>query len=197
MSSFVLALVGTAALAISVCCLIVLHLVPSGLHPGRDPVSCYGTTRYHLLYRVQVIASGICALCLVLALTMQPINLPGVGLLMLGCYGVARMSIAGFMMDVQGKRTPMGLTHIILAAVAFSTIAVAVGMLTSSLLSLPRWNDVSVFLTFAEYLTIIAAVLFIFVSVLPVLKRFTGLVERGIYLGALCWLGLVIIPLMR
>jgi hypothetical protein len=197
MSLFVFALVAMVALVICIGCLIVLHLVPSGLHPMRDPVSLYGTTRYSVLYRVQAIASGICALCLLLALTEQHIPLPSLGLLMLACYGIARIAIAAFMMDAHGKRTLTGSIHILLAAVAFTTIAVAVGMDTASLLLSPLWNGLSVFLSLAEYLTIISALLFLLVSLLPVLRPFTGLIERGIYLGALCWLALVIIPLIR
>jgi hypothetical protein len=185
------------ALVICIGCLLVLHLVPSGLYPVRDPVSLYGTTRYHLLYRVQVIASGICALCLVAALTERHLLLPLVGLLMLVCYGIARMAIAAFMMDAHGKRTPTGSMHILLAALAFATIAVAAGMLTPSLLSFSLWKNLSVFLSLAEYLTILSALLFLLVSLLPVLRPFYGLIERGIYVGALCWLALVIIPLLR
>lgn len=40
------------------------------------------------------------------------------------------------------------------------------------------------FLSLAEYLTIISALLFLLVRLLRVLRRFTGLIERGIYLGA-------------
>lgn len=196
MTSFVFALVGTVALVICIACLLLLHLVPSGLHPVRDPVSLYGTTRYHLLYRVQVIASGISALCLVAALTERHLPLPLVGLLMLACYGIARMAIAAFMMDAHAKRTRTGSLHILLAAIAFTTIAVAVGILTPSLLASPLWKDLSVFLSLAEYLTILSALLFLLISLLPVLRPFYGLIERGIYVGALCWLALVIIPLL-
>jgi len=105
--------------------------------------------------------------------------------------------IAAFMMDTHSKRTRTGSMHIILAAVAFTSIAIAVGMLTASLLSSALWNELGVFLTVAADLTIISAILFIVVSLIPALRRFIGLVERGIYLGALCWLGLVIIPLIR
>ena len=196
MSSFVFALVGTIALVICIGCLLILHFVPSGLHPARDPVSLYGTTRYHLLYRVQVIASGIAALCLVAALTERHLSLPLVGLLMLVCYAIARLAIAAFMMDAHGKRTPTGSMHILLAAVAFTTVAVATGILTPSLLSSSLWKDLSVFLSVAEYLTLLSALLFLLVSLLPVLRPFYGLIERGIYVGALCWLALVIIPLL-
>lgn len=142
MSSIVFAIVGTPALAVCVLCLSILHLVPSGVQPVRDPVSLYGTTRYHILYRVQARASGLCA-------------------------------------------------------VAFTAIAIAVGLLTGSLVTLTLWNELRVVLLIAEYLTIISAILFLFISLLSSLRRFTGLFERGIYLGALCWLGLTIIPLIH
>lgn len=197
LNSSVFAVVGTIALAVCVLCLIVLHLVPSGLYPVRDPVSLYGTTRYHLLYRVQAITSGICALCLLIALAEQQNDLPVFGLLMLGCYGISRILIAAFMMDAYGKHTRKGFIHIFLAAVAFTTIAIAVGFLTAPLVVLPFWSELRVFLLLAEYLTIISTILFFFISLISSLRRYTGLIERGIYLGALCWLGLAIIPLIH
>lgn len=197
MSSFLFAIVGTVALAATDFCLLALHLVPSGVNPVSNPVSLYGTTRFSKLYRVQAVASGICALCLLLALEARQSNLPQFGLVMLGCYGIARICIAAFMMDALGKRTSTGSIHIILAAVAFTGIAIAVGVLTTSLLSSPLWSELSVFLSLAEYLAIISALLFLLVSLFPTLRSFTGLTERGIYLGALYWLGLVIIPLIH
>lgn len=197
MSSSVFAIVGTVALAVCVFCLLALHFVPSGVNPLRDPVSLYGTTRYSVLYRVQAIASGLCALCLLLALAGQQTNLPVFGLLMLAGYGIARICIAAFMMDAFEKRTRTGTIHIILAAVAFTTIAIAVGILTTPLLSSPLWNGLREYLSLTVYVTIISAILFLLTRSLPILRRFTGLIERGIYLGALCWLGLVIIPLIR
>ena len=197
MPSFVFTIVGTVALAVCVFCLLALHFVPSGVNPLRDPVSLYGTTRYSVLYRVQAIASGLCALCLLLALAGQQTNLPVVGLLMLAGYGIARICIATFMMDADEKRTRTGILHIILAAVAFTTIAIAVGMLTAPLLSSPLWNALRDYLSLTVYVTIISAILFLLIRSLPILQRFTGLIERGIYLGALCWLGLVIIPLIH
>src|SRR2546423_665539 len=141
----IIAIAGTLALTICVLCLIILHLIPSELNPVRDPVSLYGTTRYHPLYRAQAIASGICALCLLLALIERQPNLTVIGLFMLGCYGCARLTIAAFMMDEHGKRTRTGVFHIILAAIAFTTIAVAAGMLTTSLLASSPWKELSIF----------------------------------------------------
>jgi len=130
-------------------------------------------------------------------LSELPTKLPVFGLLMLGCYGIARICIAAFMMDANGKRTRTGLIHIILAAVAFTTITIAVAMLTGSLIMSSLWNELQVFILIAEYLTIISAVLFLLVSLLSPLRLFTGLIERGIYVGALCWFGLIIIPLIH
>ncbi len=199
MASQVLAVVGAIGLAVCVGCLITLHLVPGKVQPVHDPVSLYGTTRYHLLYRTQAVASGICALCLVFALAAQAISWPVIGLALLACYGVSRILIAGFMMDVPSAgNTRAGRIHILLAAITFTSIAVAVGVLTGPISRAARWSDLSLWLTIVDYMTIIAALLFILVRrALPVLWRIAGLLERGIYLGALCWLGLVIIPLIH
>ncbi len=199
MASQVFAIVGTIGLVVCVGCLITLHLVPSKVQPIHDPVSLYGTTRYHALYRTQVIASGVCALCLVFALAAQSISWPVIDLVLLACYGLSRILIAGFMMDIPGSRsTRAGRMHILLAAITFASIAVAVGVLTRPVGAAARWSDLSVFLTIADFVTIISAVLFILVRrAFPLLWQIAGLLERGIYLGALCWLGLVIIPLIH
>ena len=198
MFSLLLAVAGTVALGVCVFCLIALHIVPTKVQPVRDPVSLYGTTRYSLLYRVQVVAAGICALCLLVALEGQQIAVPVVGLVMLGCYGVARLIIAAFMMDRPGEeRTRTGQAHWLLAIVAFTAIAVAVGTITPRIVSSVLWHQLQLFLFLADYVTIISALLFIAVRLMPVLRRLTGLIERGIYLGSLCWLGLMIIPLIH
>ena len=48
-----------SGLSIGVVALVVLHLMPSGLSPLRNPVSQYGITRFKAGYRVQTLAYGL------------------------------------------------------------------------------------------------------------------------------------------
>lgn len=58
--------------------------------------------------------------------------------------------------------------------------------------NIPIWP----WLRAASQLTGISAIIFGVLYAVPALKRFGGLFERGIYVGALLWLGLVIVPLV-
>ncbi len=51
-------------------------------------------------------------------------------------------------------------------------------------------------LLFCVGLTEISAGAFLVVSAIPSLRPFSGLIERGIYLGALLWLSLLLVPLL-
>ena len=79
----------------------------------------------------------------------------------------------------------------ILAAGTFTGIAIATGSLTSSLKGLDAWSNIAPALNAAAILTEAAAVAFLVVIVIRPLHKIVGLVERGIYLGTLLWLGLV------
>lgn len=48
-----------SGVSVGVVALVVLHLLPSGLSPLRDPVSQYGITRFKAGYRVQTLAYGL------------------------------------------------------------------------------------------------------------------------------------------
>ena len=97
---------------------VLLHVVRSEVDPVIDGVSAYALTRYGYLYRVQVIATGLAALILTLALLASGLaSAPEVALLAL--FGVSRIMIAGYPTDPRGTivLSRHGRLHAILAAV--------------------------------------------------------------------------------
>ena len=190
-----LAWIGVVALAVCVVCLVVAHFLPTGFHPLFDPVSFYGTSRYHALYQMQAVSSGVSALCLVAALAMQGVMLPKRGVIVLALYGVSRVLIAGFPADLSRPSTQHGRIHVVLAAVAFTGIAIATGVLTSHLTTQSTWHGDASLLSVASLITDISAVVFFVATLVPATRRSIGLPERGIYVGALLWLGSALVPL--
>jgi hypothetical protein len=122
------------------------------------------------------------------------------GLFALGIHGAARAAIAAFPGDRAPPPTASGRMHVLLAFVNFIALALAVGILTPSLIAQARWHGLAALLVAASILTI-ASVLLTFATLLTPLRRslyaIFGLIERGIYVGAVLWLGCVILGLLR
>jgi hypothetical protein len=192
----IILVIGAAGLLICVVCLIALHFLPTGWEPVADPVSNYGVSRYRRLYQIQAFSSGVCAACLWLWFAGAGIALPVWGTICLAFYALSRMLIIFFPTDVQPPRTPTGTVHMILATFTFAGIALAAGTLTTSLASTAIWAKFGWELRAAARLTDLAAIGFVVVFAVRPLRRIAGLVERGIYLGALVWLGFVLGPLL-
>ncbi|MDQ2715493.1 MAG: DUF998 domain-containing protein [Chloroflexota bacterium] len=189
----ILAIIGLIALIVCIVSLVALHLLPSKFQPIRDPISYYIASRYGILYQVQALAAGISALCLLAIFIVLNVALPVAGLIALGCYAMTRICIVFFPADVHTPRTRSGIIHGILAFITFASIATATGVLTNHIEALARWHGLVGWLDAANILTIVAAVLFIVVSIVRRLHPVIGVVERGIYVGLLLWLGLVLL----
>jgi hypothetical protein len=187
---------GSACLMCCIGTLIALHLLPTGCHPIHDPVSNYAVGRNGYLYRAQALSSGICGCCLLALLAWLGGAWPTWGVVGLACYALSRLLIIFFPTDIGPNRTPSGRVHVVLAAFTFAGIAVASGTLSSALAALATWSRVGSGLHAAAWLTDVAAILFLVVFVVRPLRRIVGLVERGIYLGTVLWLGIVFAPLL-
>jgi hypothetical protein len=193
----ILAIISAVALAIATISLIALHVNPGEFNPIRDAVSLYVHARHGVLYRVQVAATGIAALCLLGAMVARSHALPQLGLAMLGLYGACRLAITAFPSDRTTPLTQRGRVHVVLALVTFVAIAVAAGRLTGPVQLLPFWHGPAVLLSAAEIVTIASlALIFALRSLLRARGAF-GLIERGIYLGAFGWMACVLIGLLR
>jgi hypothetical membrane protein len=174
-----LALLSLVPLAAGVAAIVRLHLVPTGLDPMRDAVSDYGTTPRHRLYRFQVVAFGLSAALLAIALADNAFVRTS-GIVWLAIYAAARIAIAGFMID-RGVQTPTreGRVHVLLATLAFTAIAVAASTTGSDLGGTTHslgWAVVA------------AAVGTAVCRVVPQLQPSFGAVERLLYVATVAWL---------
>lgn len=186
--------VGAAACVIAAGLVLVrLHLLPSDLHPARDPVSDDGAGRHHLYYRALVVLLGAGAGLLVVVLARDG-HAGTRGLAFLGVFAGARLLIAGFMADRSGRRpTRRGQIHLVLAAVAFTAIAFAANDLTGALDGTTNWSGGVVgALRFAAHVVAITAVFTAVAFVVPSLRRqILGMVERLLYVAMIAWLLIV------
>ena len=168
-----------------------LHTLPTGLDWRIDAVSDYGTGAYHLYYRAMAVLLGIGA-GLLLAALARDTEAGNVGLAFLGTYAGSRIAIAFFMTDPPGRPpTTAGRVHLVLAAVAFTSIAFAAGHITSDLVDLPGWSDTGVegWLRFESSAVVVTALGTLVAYLVPAAReRFFGIVERCLYVASLAWL---------
>jgi hypothetical membrane protein len=174
-----LALLSLVPLAAGVAAIVRLHLAPTGLDPMRDAVSDYGTTPYHWYYRFQVVAFGVAAALLAVALADDRFVRTS-GVVWLAIYAAARVAIAAFMID-RGVQTPtrQGRVHLVLATLAFTAIAVAASTIGSDLGGTAHslgWAVVA------------AAVGTAVCRVVPQLEPSFGAVERLLYVATVAWM---------
>lgn len=195
-----LILVALAALAIRVLSLIALHLLPTGCSPVRDPVSRYALSRYGALDGVQKFMGGLCTLGLAGALALLRAPVPGAGPVILGVNGLGLLllvTVPARISDKEAFGTRRQVMHWALAVVSFATIALATGLLTAPISAWPAWGGPALVLAIAGIWTPISVVLFFAAFGVASWRPFIGLFQRAIYLGTLCWLGAVLIPLAR
>ncbi len=198
----VLVLVGLLTLTTRVLSLLALHLLPTGCNPLRDPVSRYALSRYGALDGVQKFAGGVCALSLAGALALWRAPVPGLGLVVLSVNGLALLflvTVPAQTADKDAPRSRRWLLHLVLALVSFTTIALAAGALTAPILAWPSWHGSAPLLIISGIWTPVSVVLFIFILAggLAPWRPYLGLFQRAIYLGTICWLGAVLIPVAR
>ncbi len=168
---------------------IVLHVVRTDVDPLVDGVSAYALSPFGYLYRIQVVATGLAALLLTVALSgSEPA--PDVGLALLALFGTSRILIARYPTDPRGTTSfsRPGRLHIVLAATTFVTIAVAAPSITGPLAASPGWSGPAALLTALGWTTTIFALGTFASTTTPPTQRVFGLVERGAYAGILAWL---------
>jgi hypothetical protein len=155
-----------------------LHALPTGLSPLRDAVSDYGTTPHHRLSREMVVGLGVGAVLLAVGLARHT---DAKDLFWLWIYGGARIVIAGFMTDRDPPPfTTEGRIHWLLAAVAFTAIALA----TTSI----RWAGSPGVLAPLGTAVAASAVATLLTRVIRPLRQVFGLAERLLYLTSIAWL---------
>src|SRR5436853_1105061 len=184
----VLAALAAAAVAAGTVALVWVNFLPTGQRPMVDAVSDYGASRYRLFYRTTVIALGLGALLLLVALAHGTDIAEG-GLIWLGAYGVTRIAIAFFPTDLEGETaTVTGRIHLLLAAIAFTAIAFAAVALCSALGSEPGWGATALLDKLRWAVVVTAVGTGVTRVVLPLRHTVFGLVERLLYAAMIAFL---------
>jgi hypothetical protein len=148
------------------------------LDPRPDAVSDYGTTPYHGYYRAMVILLGAGAATLAAGLGGQT---NASSLLWLWLYAGSRILIAGFMTDRDPPPfTAEGRVHWLLAAVAFTSIALAASDI--------EWRGEPDVLGPLGVAVAVTAIGTLITRVIPPARAIFGLVERLLYLTSIAWL---------
>ena len=182
-----LSIVALACLAVAVGLLVRLHALPTGLSPVRDAVSDYGTTRWHAHYRAMAIALGLSAIALALGLARDT---DAGSLLWLWLYGASRIAIAGFMTDRDPPPfTTEGRIHWLLAAVAFTSIALAASNID--------WSGAPDVLGALGVAVAVTAIATLVTRLVPPLRAVFGLAERALYVTSVAWLAIAAAQLLR
>ena len=172
------AVASIACVAAAAALLVRLHLLPTGLSPVRDAVSDYGTTRFHAHYRVMVVLLGAGAALLAVALGR---GTDATALFWLWLFATSRVAIAGFMTDRDPPPfTTEGRVHVLLAALAFTSIAVAASNVD--------WTGAPGALDPIGKAVVVTAIATLGARIIRPLRPFFGLVERLLYCAFLAWL---------
>ena len=176
------ALLGLICVATSGIILVALHFLPTGLNPIRYAVSDYGWTQYHVGYRTMVVLQGVGAILIAVGLG-QETDVQSLGWLYV--YGVVRLLVSGFMTDREPENlrslTRTGRIHMLLAATAFVSIAVAASHLD--------WTGKPAILGPLGWLVSATAIATGLAIVAPRIRRVAlGLIERTHYASAITWL---------
>jgi hypothetical protein len=194
-----LALLGLAALAIYAVILLALHLLPTGYSPLRDPVSLYADSRWGALYALALVAAGVSALSMA-AFGLAGAPLPGVGLVALTALGLARLLLVTVPARLADRDRPPSrrvLTHQLLAAVSFISIAMVVATLTAPFIAWAAWDGPAPLLIAVGILTSAAVVLVFIAPALARTRPYFALIQRAVYVGIILWQAVALIPLAR
>ncbi|MGH7776422.1 MAG: DUF998 domain-containing protein [Candidatus Dormibacterales bacterium] len=176
-------------LSVGVPALILLHVIPTGLSPVRNPVSQYGITRFKIGYRIQTLAYGFAGIGAALGIASLP-RPSALVVALCGLFAVTRAAISWFPMDIPGAaRTDIGRRHGQLATSAFLSLGVAAAGLSRML----DHRHAGAF--FAALSGGLAAVMSLALASMAVDRRagggYFGLAERAFYVGMTAWLVVV------
>jgi hypothetical protein len=182
-------LVTLVAIAVTALSLIVLHVLPTGLKPLRDPVSQYGITRYRAGYAVAGISAGAAGIGAILVLAPLPGSIATV--ILLAVFAGARILIPAVPMDEPGTGpSRRGRLHNILAFLAFGAVTAA-GFVAAGLLHDAGHATASMLSTAFAVVMAVGAVGLLVTRLSHGLRSLFGAAERLIYLGFIAWFVLV------
>lgn len=167
--------------------LVRVHLLPTGYRPISNAVSDYGVGPYRSYYRAQTTAIGVAAALLAGALASAEGPGPRRVIVLLLVFAAARIVIPSFPTDLDRSRpTRTGRIHLLLAAVAFASIAWASAALPHRV----DWDGTGLLVTLGWIVvaTAIACGLSMTSRLHHATEPFFGLIERVFYAAMIAWL---------
>jgi hypothetical protein len=195
---------GVLTLVATACCVAALlraHLLPTGYRPITNAVSDFGVGLAKRWYQAQASALGLAAAFAAAGLAALPGPPPTTVIVLLLVFAAARFAITRFPTDVdRSQLTPTGRVHILLAAAAFASIAVAAAKVPDATRDHPGWSSwhgVLAGLGWAVVATSIATGLGVTRLLGPTLLPVFGLIERLFYAAMLVWFVAVSIRLIE
>jgi Protein of unknown function (DUF998) len=188
-----LALVATLACIAS---LTWVHLLPTGYRPVRNAVSDYGVGRYRAFYRAQTTANAIAAMFLAGALGSGVDPAPRRVIVLLLVFAAARLVIPWFPTDIdRAAPTSTGRVHVMLAGVAFASVAWAAAALPGRV-DWPGIHGLLVALGWVVVATAIVCGVAMTRMFHAAMEPFFGLIERCFYAAMITWFLVVSIRLI-
>lgn len=176
--------------------LVWVHLLPTGYRPMRNAVSDYGVGRYRAFYRVQTMANAVAAICLAGALGSGVDPAPRRVIVLLLVFAAARLVIPSFPTDLdRGTPTRTGRIHVVLAGVAFASVAWAAAALPERV----DWPDIHGLLVAVGWIVVATAIacgLAMTRRLHAALEPFFGLIERCFYAAMITWFLVVSVRLI-
>jgi len=187
------AYVGVACIFLFAAESIVLHVLPTGYLPLRNPISDYATGNCRTLMMIGFLVLGIGVLVMDVALGsgLGAGKRIAVGVFGIGVFGVSRLLVAFFPSDIDGaERTVPGRLHTLFTALGFIAIVLSTIVLTpvfERVYEKAKWASVVAPLRYLELAVVIFGIVLL-ITRAKALRFVFGLIERLFYLSALLWL---------
>jgi hypothetical membrane protein len=179
--------VAAVATLASLAALVRVHQLPTGYRPVRNAVSDYGVGRYSRYYRFQAAALALAAVFVVLALARAVDPAPIGPIVLLVVFAAARLAIAWFPTDLDRLRpTTAGRIHLVLAGIAFVTVAWAAAALPDRV----DWPAIEGLLKGLGWFVVLSAVACALALTRALRVRtapWFGAIERTFYAAVLAW----------
>lgn len=170
-----------------------LHLQGTGLSPVRDAVSHYGITPFRNGYRVATIAFAVAGVALAVGID-RAFRGHGAGTVvtLLVIFAAARAAISWFPMDAPGRpRTRPGAIHLLLAILAFGSIASAALGLAGVVAHAGRWQSLAAPSRALGWAMLACLAGMGLGRAAPAVRAGFGAIERGFYACAIAWTALI------
>lgn len=167
--------------------LLFVHVADRGVNPVREAVSDYGAREHAWFYRLAAIWLGVAGLLMAVMLGDAIFPKPSLTILLLLVFAATRTAITIFPTDIEGEEaTSTGRSHIVLAVVAFASIAIAAGTFAEIVHLDPFWKPHLGLLRALGGFVVLTAMLSA-ISRRLVLTGLFGLFERLLYLAMFAW----------